>query len=94
MNLYVRNIYPKLLAIIRLNLNDFHRKGIKLSQSDYIIQLLEKALNSEVDQYKKDIFDQTIAALIDKFEKYIQSNNELLKLFSGIEVEEEGPNEG
>lgn len=48
-------------------------------------QLIEKALNSKVDNYKKDIFDQTIEALINKFEEMIESNNELMVYFARIE---------
>lgn len=50
-----------------------------------INQLIEKALNSKVDNYKKDIFDQTIEALINKFEEMIESNNELMVYFARIE---------
>lgn len=50
-----------------------------------INQLIEKALNSKVDNYKKDIFDQTIQALINKFEEMIESNNELMVYFARIE---------
>lgn len=35
MDLYVRNIDPELMTIVRLNLNDFHKRGIKISQSEY-----------------------------------------------------------
>lgn len=48
-------------------------------------QLIEKALNSKVDNYKKDIFDQTIEALINKFEEMMESNNELMVYFARIE---------
>lgn len=50
-----------------------------------INQLIEKSLNSKVDNYKKDIFDQTIEALINKFEEMIESNNELMVYFARIE---------
>lgn len=50
-----------------------------------INQLIEKALNSKVDNYKKDIFDQTIEALINKFEEMIESNKELMVYFARIE---------
>ncbi|MFC0290609.1 hypothetical protein [Bombilactobacillus bombi] len=85
MKLTIRNIDPDLVAIINTNLYEMKKKGIKINQSEYVIQLIEKALTSNFDEYKKDIFDQTINTLIDKFEEYIESNNELLKLFSGIE---------
>lgn len=35
MDLYVRNIDPELMTIVRLNLNDLHKRGIKISQSEY-----------------------------------------------------------
>lgn len=34
MDLYVRNIDPELMTIVRLNLNDLHKKVIKISQSE------------------------------------------------------------
>ena len=93
MKLTIRNIDPELVAIINTNLYEMKKKGIKINQSEYGIQLIEKALTSNYEEYKKDIFDQTINALIDKFEEYTESNNELLKLFSGIEEVEEEDNE-
>lgn len=93
MKLTIRNIDPELVAIINTNLYEMKKKGIKINQSEYVIQLIEKALTSNYEEYKKDIFDQTINALIDKFEEYTESNNELLKLFSGIEEVEEEDNE-
>lgn len=89
MKLTIRNIDAELVAIINTNLYEMKKKGIKINQSEYVIQLIEKALTSDFDKYKKDIFDQTINALIDKFEEYVESNNELLKLFSGIEEGDE-----
>jgi hypothetical protein len=88
MNLYVRNIEPEIMASIRLNLKDIKKKGIPMSQSEYVNQLLKQALTSNFYEYKKDIFDQTIGTLTDKFEEFIESNNELLKLFAGIEEED------
>lgn len=78
MKLTINKIDPELVNRINNNVNALKKSGVKINQSEYVIGLVEAALDGGYAEYKRDVFDTTIDTLINKFDEYVKSNNELL----------------
>lgn len=87
-NVLLRKFNSKTISIIdKRNEQFFADTGVKRSRSEFINELCEEALFGEVANYKKDIFDKVTNQLTNKFQEYIDSNNQLIMFL--MEVEEQ-----
>lgn len=89
MQILIRNVDTNLSAMLKKRQQELRSRGIKINQSELASQLLEQALTSNFYEYKKDVYDKTIATLIDKFQEFIDTNNQVLEAVAGIEMEED-----
>jgi hypothetical protein len=82
MDLLIRNLNEKVVAVIDKKADELTKlNGYKVSRNDLLLNIIENSPGSEIMRYKEDHFDQAVKLMTTKLQKYIDSNDALIRTY-------------